>query len=100
MAGGHEIQESAASRAGVQDEVANWEEIRNLGEKLFSVVTEEGTVRGMRPQVADVSKAPRSVRALVMTGHVVVFGDGANGEDFCILNRDTRASLTRSATTA
>ena len=65
------------------------DETPNLGEKLFSVVTEEGTVRSMRPQVADVSKALRSVRALVRTGHVLVFGDGENGADHYILNRAT-----------
>ena len=68
-------------RAGVQYEIANGDEIPNLGEKLFAVVTEEGTVRGMRPQVADVSKALQSVRALVRTEHVVVFGDGESGTE-------------------
>ena len=61
--------------------IANGDEIPNLGEKLFAVVTEEGTVRGMRPQVADVSKALQSVRALVRTEHVVVFGDGESGTE-------------------
>ena len=89
MAAGHPVQESAASRAGVQYEVANGEEIPNLGEKLFAVVTEEGSVRGMRPQVADVSKALQSVRALVKTGHLVVFGDGADGNEHYILNRES-----------
>ena len=89
VAGGYEIQESAASRAGVQYAVANADEIPNLGEKLFSVVTEEGTVRGMRTQVDDVSKALQSVRALVRTGRVVVFDDGENGADHYILNRAT-----------
>ena len=89
MAAGHPVQESAASRAGVQYEVANGEEIPNLGEKLFAVVTEEGSVRGMRPQVADVSKALQSVRALVKTGHLVVFGDGADGSEHYILNRES-----------
>ena len=69
VAGCFEIKESAASRAGVQYEVANGDEIPNFGEKLFSVVTEEGTVRGMRPQFADASKALQSFRALVRTGH-------------------------------
>ena len=81
VADGYAIHESAASRAGVQYEIANGDEIPNLGEKLFAVVTEEGTVRGMRPQVADVSKALQSVRALVSTGHVVVFGDGGRGTE-------------------
>ena len=89
VASGHPVQESAASRAGVQYEVANGDEIPNLGEKLFAVVTEEGSVRGMRPQVADVSKALQSVRALVKTGHLVVFGDGADGNAHYILNRES-----------
>ena len=88
MAGDNEVQESAASRAGMQYEVANGDEIPNLGEKLFFVFTEEGTVRGMRPQVADVSKALQSVRALVRTGHVVVCGDGEIGADHYIMNRE------------
>ena len=73
----------------MQYEVANGDEIPNLG---FSVVTEEGTVRGMRPQVVDVSKALQSVRALVRTGHVVVFGDGENDADHYSLNRATGES--------
>ena len=89
MAAGHPVQESAASRAGVQYEVANCDEIQNIGQKLFVVVTEEGTVRGMKPQVADVSKALQSVRALVRTGHLVVFGDGADGTEHYILNRES-----------
>ena len=81
--------DGAASRAGVQYEVANGDEISNLGEKLFVVVTEEGTVRGMKPQVADVPKALQSVRALVRTGHRVVFGDGVDGTEHYILNRES-----------
>ena len=87
VASGYAIQDSAASRAGVQHEVAKGDEIPNLGEKLFAVVTKEGTVLGMRPQVANVSKALQSVRALVRTGHVVVFGDGETGTEHYIMNR-------------
>lgn len=89
VAGGYEIQESAASRAGVQYEIANGDEIPNLGEKLFAVVTEEGTVRGLRRQVAEVSKALQSFLALVRTRHVVVFGYGENGADHYMMNRVT-----------
>ena len=89
VAGGYAIQESTASRVGVQYAVANGEKIPNLGEKLFAVVTEEGTVRGMRPQVADVSKALQSVRGLVKTGQLVVFGDRADGTEHYILNRES-----------
>ena len=70
-------------------EVANGDEIPNLGVKFFSVATEEGTVRGVRPRVADVSKALQSVRALAKTGHVVIFGDGETGDDHYIVNRAT-----------
>ena len=49
VAGGCAIDESAASRAGVQFEIANGDEIPNLGEKLLAVMTEKGNVRGMRP---------------------------------------------------
>ena len=43
------------------------------------VVTAEGTWRGLRAQVADVSKALQSVRTLVQAGHMVVFGDDTDG---------------------
>ena len=61
-------------------EIADGTEIPNLGEKLMPVVTAEGTWKGLRAQVADVSKALQSVRSLVRSGHVVVFGDG-DGDD-------------------
>ena len=89
VASGYGIHESAASKAGVQYEVANGDEIPSLGEKLFAVVTEEGTVRGMRSRVAEISKVLQFVRALVRTGHVVVFGDGESGTEHYIMNRAT-----------
>ena len=52
-------------------------------------MTEEGVVRGMRPQVADVSKALQSVPALVRTRRLVVFGDGEDGMEHYILNRES-----------
>ena len=39
VAGGYPAQERAASKAGVQYEVGNGDEIPNLGEKLFAVMT-------------------------------------------------------------
>ena len=66
----YEVVPGAASKAGVRYEVANGEEIPNLGEKLLPVVTNEGSWRGMVAQVADVTKALQSVRALVRAGHV------------------------------
>ena len=85
----YEIQPGDASRAGVTYEVANGEEIPNLGETLMPVVTAEGTWRGMRAQVADVTKALQSVRMLVKAGHMVVFGDGDDGDGNYIVNKIT-----------
>ena len=83
----YEVVPSAASRAGVKYEVANGEEIPNLGEKLMPVMTREGSMRGLRAQVADVSKALQSVRALVKAGHVVIFGDGDEGQCHYVYNK-------------
>ena len=86
---GYEIQPGEASRAGVRYEVANGEEIPNLGEKNLLVMTEEGTWRGLKAQVAEVTKALQSVRGLVKAGHLVVFGDGEDGCQHYILNKIT-----------
>ena len=86
---GYDVQEGEASRAGVKYEVANGEEIPNLGEKLMAVMTAEGTVRGLLAQVADVSKPLQAVRSLVRAGHVVVFGDGEDGSQNYIMNKVT-----------
>ena len=81
------VQESAASRAGVEYECANHETVPNLGEKKMAVMTEEGTLRGYSSQCADVSKSLQSVRAMNTSGHAVCFGLGPNGEDHLIINR-------------
>ena len=86
---GYDVMEGEASKAGVKYEVANGEEIPNLGEKLMAVMTAEGSVRGMLAQVADVSKPLQAVRSLVRAGHLVVFGDGENGDDNYIYNKVT-----------
>ena len=86
---GYDIQPGEASRAGVRYEVANGEEIPNLGEKNLLVMTEEGTWRGLKAQVADVSKALQSVRGLVKAGHLVVFGDGEDGCQHYVMNKAT-----------
>ena len=83
------LTQGEAAKAGVTYEVANGEEIPNLGERLLPVVTAEGTVRGVRAQVADVSKPLQAVRQLTRTGHLVVFGDGPGGEQHYVLNRVT-----------
>ena len=86
---GYEIQPGEASKAGVRYKVANVEEIPNLGEKNLLVMTEEGTWRGLKAQVAEVSKALQSVRGLVKAGHLVVVGDGEDGCQHYVLNKTT-----------
>ena len=77
-----ETKPGPASRRGVKYEVANGEEIPNLGEKRFAAVSEEGTRRNLIVQVCDVSKALLSVRKMVAAGNRVVFdGDGSYVED-------------------
>ena len=85
----YDIQEGEAAKAGVKYEIANGEEIPNLGEKLMPIMTSEGTTRGLRAQVADVSKPLQAVRSLVRSGHVVVFGDGEDGNANYIMNKMT-----------
>ena len=53
------------------------------------VMTREGSMRGLRAQVADVSKALQSVRALVKAGHMVIFGDGDEGQSHYVYNKFT-----------
>ena len=81
----YDLQESPASRAGVEYEVANGDKIPNLGQKLLPVVTNEGGLRGMLAQVADVSGALTSARALNATGHAVVI----DGDESFVINKTT-----------
>ena len=85
----YEVVPGEASKAGVTYEVANGEVIPNLGEKMLPVMTLEGSCKGLRAQVADVSKPLQAVRSLVRTGHVVVFGDGEDGSQNYMVNKTT-----------
>ena len=86
---GYDVKEGEASKAGVKYEVANGEEIPNLGEKMIAVMTAEGSVRGLLAQVADVSKPLQAVRSLVRAGHIVVFGDGEDSNGNYTVNKIT-----------
>ena len=88
---GYTVRESAASRAGVCYTAANGGEIPNLGERLLAVITEEGTVRGMTQQVADVTKPLEAVRANLKSGHAVIFNDdgSGNGTGSFMVNKST-----------
>ena len=85
----YDVQPGEASRAGVMYEIADGTEIPNLGEKLMPIMTAEGTTRGLRAQVADVSKPLQAVRSLIRTGHAVIFGGGENGDEHFVVNRIT-----------
>ena len=82
----YEVIRGEAAIAGVRYEIADGNEIPNLGEKLMLVVTREGTWRGLKAEVADIARALQSVRSLVKTGHKVVFGDGEHGTEHYIQN--------------
>ena len=87
----YELQESEASRRGVEYEVANGETVPNLGEKKFAVLTKEGTLRGYQTQCAEVvrGKPLQAVRALLASRHAVCFGLGEAGDQNLIINKDT-----------
>ena len=56
---GYPVEESEASKAGIEYEVANGDTVPNLGQKRLAVVTPEGSLRGYRSEVADVSSPSR-----------------------------------------
>jgi len=77
-----ELNESWASKNGVEYEVANGERIPNLGEKKFQGVTTSGTTRNLTAQVCEVNKALLSVKKIIAAGNRVVFDeDGSFIED-------------------
>ena len=71
----------AASKRGVEYEIADGTRIPNLGEKRFIGQTEEGISRGITAQVADVNKALLSVKKIVVAGSRVVFDEESYIED-------------------
>ncbi len=83
----YEVKESEASKNGVEYEVADGNTIPNLGEKLMAVMTPEGTLRGYKTQVAQVSSPLQSVRHLLASQHCVLFGLGPEGADHLIINK-------------
>ena len=77
-----ETREGAASRRGVEYEVANGDKIPNMGEKKFVAVSAEGVKRNITAQVCDVNKPLLSVRKVAAAGNRVVFdSEGSYIED-------------------
>ena len=56
----YEVIRGEAAMAGVRYEIADGNEIPNLGEKLMPVMTREGTWRGLKAEVADIARALQS----------------------------------------
>ena len=75
----YEVTRGDAAAAGVRYEIADGNEIPNLGEKLLPIMTREGTWRSLKAELADISRPLQSVRSLIKTGHRVVFGGGDDG---------------------
>ena len=76
------IQETPQSKAGEFYRAANGQKIYQEGERIVSMMTQEGSMRDMRFTVCEVSKALGSVSQMCKTGHRVVFnppwcGDGS-----------------------
>ena len=77
-----ETKEGAASKRGVEYEIATGELIPNLGEKKFQAVSQEGVTRSITAQVCAVNKALMSVKKVMRAGNRVVFDeDGTYIED-------------------
>ena len=67
------LRETPQSQAGEYYRAANGQKIYHEGEKLVSVMTQEGSLRDMRFTVCDVATALGSVSQMCRTGHRVVF---------------------------
>ena len=74
----YDAQESVASKAGVCYQIANGTSLPNLGEKRMAVMTEEGTIRSLTCQLANVSSSLLSVRAMCKNNHMIVFDEEAS----------------------
>ena len=67
------IYETPQSKAGEYYRAANGNKIFHEGERVVSMMTQEGSMRDMRFTVCDVSKVLGSVSQMCRTGHRVVF---------------------------
>ena len=67
------IQDTPQSKAGDYYRAANGNNIYHEGERIISMMTQEGSFRDMKFTVCDVSKALRSVSQMCKIGHREVF---------------------------
>jgi hypothetical protein len=75
LSGVIDITEGPACKRGVVYEVANGEEIPNLGERTFLGYTEDGSVKAVTAQICAVSQTLMSVSKIASRGNRVVFDD-------------------------
>jgi hypothetical protein len=75
MVKSHPIQETDASRNGLNYASATGDPIPNLGEQKLPLMTQEGSLRAMTFQAAPVDRPLGSVKRMCSSGHLVVFDD-------------------------
>ena len=85
----YEVVRGEAAIVGLRCEIADGNEIPNLGDKLMPVMTREESWRGVNVEVADIARALQSVRSLAKTSHKVAFGDGIDVAEHYIENNAT-----------
>ena len=85
----YEMMESEGSKRGEEYEIASGDVLANLGEKMMTILTAEGTLRNYPTQCANVSKSLQAVRSLVKSKHAVCFGLGEDGDQHLIINKAT-----------
>ena len=68
-----ELRQGAPYKRGVEYEVASGVQISNLGEREFTEVTAEGSMKSVVAQVCDVNRGLLSVRKITRSGNRVVF---------------------------
>ena len=68
-----DLAEGDAQKEGVRYEVADGTLIRNLGDRSYVAMSEEGSLRNMKVQVCDVNQPLLSVRRVTQAGNRVVF---------------------------
>lgn len=67
---------------------ANGSAVNNKGEKVVSMVTQEGQLKNLRFQACDITRPLASVAKIVGAWHAVVFGTSWNGGSY-IMNFET-----------
>ena len=77
----HAIQETDASRNGLNYASATGDPIPNLGEQKLPLLTQKGSLRATTFQAAPVDRAFGPVKRMCSSGHMVVFDDDGSEQD-------------------